>query len=145
GRITHPAGRAYGRGTGVVGERDRKLGRGEYRLAGRVGDVGRRLREAGVLAFVVRDDPFETVVGVEPALPRHPRGVRLDAEPEVHDGIDVGMVRDEVEDDRDRVARLAAGEVDRIVAAPAGWQVLVDRGEQVAGQRRQLERAVARD
>ena len=45
---------------------------------------------------------------------------------------------------RCRVAGLAAGEVDRVVATPAGRQLLVDRGPQVVGKRQQLERRRAR-
>ena len=54
------------------------------------------------------------------------------------------MARDELEHDRDRVAGLAAGEVDRVVPAPTGREVLVDRREQVVGQRARAARSPSR-
>ena len=121
----------------MSGVGDRELGRGEDRLAGRVGDVGRGLREPRVLAFVVRDDAFEAVVGIEAARRAsgapgstgcRGRGTRSRRSS--------GWPRDELEHLGDRVARLAAREVDRVVAAPARRELLVDRGAQVVGQRR---------
>ena len=72
------------------------------------------------------------------------RLIRLDAEAEVDDRVDVGMARDELQHLGNRVARLAAREVDRVVAAPARRELLVDRGAQIVGQRRELEAGAVR-
>ena len=61
-------------------------------------------REPRVLALVVRDDAFEPVIGIERALAQEPSLVRLDAEPEVDDRVDVGMAGDELHHLGDRVA-----------------------------------------
>ena len=139
GRVAEPPGVADGAGAGVVGVGDGELGRGQHRLAGRGGHLGGRGREAGVLAFVVRDDPLQAGVVGEAALAHEAGLVRLDPEPQVHDRVDVGMAGDEVEHFGDGVAGLAAGQVDRVVAAPPGGRLLVDRGAQVVGERDQLE------
>ena len=143
-RVTEPAGGAHRGGSGIVGIGDGELGRGEDRLAGGVRDLGGGLGEARVLALVIRDDAFEAVIGIEAALAHQLRLVRLDAEAEVHDRIDLGMLRDELEHFGDRVARLAAGEVDRIVAAPARRQLLVDGITKIVGQRGELAAPIAR-
>ena len=66
-----------------------------------------------VLTLVVRDDALEAVIGVERALAQESRLVRLDAEPEVDDRVDAGMAGDELHHLGNRVAGLAAREVDR--------------------------------
>ena len=95
------------------------------------------LGEAGVLALVVADDAVEAVAGEEPAVAHHPGLVRLDAEAEVHDGVDVGVLGDQAHHVGDRVTGLAAGAVDRVVAAPPRRQQRVDGVAEVVGQGQQ--------
>ena len=94
---------------------------------------------------MVGDDPLDVGVVREGALSQHARLVRLDAEAQVDDRVDVRVGGDELHDGGDRVAGLAAGQVDGVVARPARWEVLVDLREQVLRQRHQLEVAVAGD
>ena len=103
-------------------------------LPGRVADLGRGAGEALVLPLVVRHDPLEPVVGMEGPGAHQLGLVRLDAEAEVHDRVDLGVLGDERHHLGDRVAGLAAGEVDRVVPAPARRQLRVDRVAQVVGE-----------
>ena len=89
--VAEAAGGADGGRAGVGRVGDGELGGREDRLAGRGGDVGGGLGEAGVLALVVLDDPLEAVVGVEATGLHHRRLVRLDAEAEIDDRVDVGV------------------------------------------------------
>ena len=66
--------------------------------------------------------------------------VRLDADAQHDHGVDVGVRHDGLHHGGDGVLGLAAGEVDRVVPAPAGRQQLVEGVAEVVGQREQLER-----
>ncbi len=88
------------------------------------------------------DDAFEAVIGKERTVSHHGRCVRLDADAEQHDRIDIGMFGHELQDLRDGVAGFAAGHVDRIVLAPARRQLLVDRRHEVIGQGGGIETGV---
>ena len=108
--------------------------------------LGRGLGEARVLALVVGDDALEAVVGVEAALPHQPRLVRLDAEAEVDDGVDVGVRGDQLAAPRgwcrgSRRRRRSTG----LLRLHRGGSFVVDRGPQVVGQRQQVEVAVRGD
>ena len=65
--------------------------------------------------------------------------VRLDAEPEQQDGVDLGMRADQIEDRGDRVTGLAAGQIDRILAAPAYRYQGVDRRPHLRRQGKETE------
>ena len=80
---------------------------------------------------MVCHDPLQAVVGVEAATRHHLGLVRLDADAEVDDGVDAWVCRDQGHHLGNRVPGLPAGEVDGIVAAPPGWQVLIDVGQEV--------------
>jgi hypothetical protein len=61
-RVAQATGGTDRRGARIVRIGDGELGGAEDRLAARCAELGGRLREACVLAFVIRDDPLETVV-----------------------------------------------------------------------------------
>ena len=102
----------------------------------------RSFREALVLAFVIGDDPFQTVVGIELALAHQTCLVALDTEAEVHDGVDCRMCRDHLHHFWNCVTGLAASAVDRVAAAPSRRQFLVDLSLQIIGQSQQMQAAV---
>ena len=104
-----------------------------------VGGCGGRFGVAALLAFVEVDDAFEAVVGVERARAGQSRGVALDAQAQLDDGVDVGMGGGRVDQVGDGVASLAAGHVDGIVAAPSRREHAVDGVAQVPWQGQQGE------
>src|SRR5207342_1129955 len=59
--------------------------------------------------------------------------------PEIHDRVDGVVGGDEVHDLWNRVTRLGAGEVDRVVSAPPWRELGVDGRSQVVGEPEQLE------
>ena len=83
----------YGPGVVWVGKRQFRCS--EDRLTRGLAQGGRSLRESGVLAFVVIDDPLEAMIRVEPPFTHEPRLIRLDAQPDVDDRIHIVVLGNE--------------------------------------------------
>ena len=77
--------------------------------------------------------PHNLRVGIEPPAAHEPSFVRLDPDSEKHHGVNVGVTGHELQHIGDRVAGLAAREVDRVVATPPGRQLLVDGRAEISG------------
>ena len=85
------------------------------------------------------DDALESVLRVEGAALQHLGRRRLDAQTQVDHGVDARVGADQVQYLGNRVAGLAARQIDRVVAAPARRDHRVDACPDLLGQRDQIE------
>lgn len=143
-RVAQTPGGANRRWSGIVGIGHREFGGHQDRLVGAARQFVGRLGETLILTFVIRNDPFEAVIGIEAALTHETRLIGLDSDAQIDDRVHVGVRSDQLEYFGNRVARFASRTVDRIPSTPARRQFLVDRRLEVVGQRHENECAVTR-